>query len=83
MSPDDSNQATFTNLMCSSAAFHWITKTTAKIESWAVEHATTGYNLITLIGSEFSSWVVDGITEISKAVSWIFDKALNIASKII
>ena len=73
MSADDSNQATFTNLVGSSEVFHWIIKTTAKIESWAVEHATTGHSLIIQIGSEFFSWVVDRITEISKAVSCIFD----------
>ncbi|KAL8689150.1 MAG: hypothetical protein Q9218_005112 [Villophora microphyllina] len=64
-------------------AWHYITTTTSKIASWAVETATSGYNLIIQIGNDFFSWLVDGITEIGKAISWIFDKILSIAGKII
>ncbi|KAL9584262.1 MAG: hypothetical protein Q9203_004732 [Teloschistes exilis] len=62
---------------------HWITSTAAKIQSWALEDATTGYNLIIQIGDQVFSWLVDGITEIGKSLSWIFDKVLAIAGKII
>jgi hypothetical protein len=42
-----------------------------------------GLTFIVEIGGQFLRWALDGLTEIGKAISWIFDKVLEVANKII
>jgi hypothetical protein len=54
-----------------------------KFASWAVEKAADGLKFVVEIGGQFMRWALDGLTEIGKAISWVFDKVLEIAQKII
>ncbi|KAF8243633.1 hypothetical protein K440DRAFT_561049 [Wilcoxina mikolae CBS 423.85] len=64
-------------------AWHWFESTATKIESWAINTIEEGAELVVQLAEKTYRWVLNGLTEIGKALSWLFDKILQIADKVI
>lgn len=54
-----------------------------KIVSWSVEKLQQGVAFLVKLGEKVYRWVLDGLTEIGKALSFIFNKVLELGAKVI
>ncbi|KAE9371700.1 hypothetical protein N431DRAFT_559154 [Stipitochalara longipes BDJ] len=64
-------------------AWYWLNAQLEKFKGWAIEQAERGVAFIVEIGGKFLRWAVDGLQDVAKATSWLLDKALEVADKII
>jgi hypothetical protein len=64
-------------------AWHWFTNLVDDIVAWGIEAAEGVYHFFARIGEETYRWALDTLEMIGNALTWVFDKILDILETII